>query len=183
MRIPRMVQNLPIVRRQAISPGKHDHATVRITLRRFSGHISRRCCLLCRIIRPILRDVAEGGLLIPLKSPRRPYKFWRHTHRFSETDGGTSIVDMVAYALPFGPFGRLVHRLQVLFLMAVRQPSPPLCEWVTRMPGPILLNSAETASVFTCGPRFALLHSSEGAIVRGQHICCRVVRVHAYGSY
>jgi ligand-binding SRPBCC domain-containing protein len=42
-----------------------------------------------------------------------PYKFWRHTHRFSETDGGTSIVDMVAYALPFGPLGRLVHRLQV----------------------------------------------------------------------
>ena len=37
-----------------------------------------------------------------------------------------------------------------LFLIAVRQPSPPLCEWVTRMPGPILLKSAETASVFTC---------------------------------
>jgi ligand-binding SRPBCC domain-containing protein len=42
-----------------------------------------------------------------------PYKFWRHTHRFSETDGGTSMVDLVAYALPFGPLGRLVHRLQV----------------------------------------------------------------------
>src|SRR5437762_10383188 len=37
-----------------------------------------------------------------------------------------------------------------LFLMAERQPSPPLCECVTRMPGPILLNSVETASVFTC---------------------------------
>jgi ligand-binding SRPBCC domain-containing protein len=42
-----------------------------------------------------------------------PYKFWRHTHRFSETDGGTSMEDMVAYALPFGALGRLVHRLQV----------------------------------------------------------------------
>jgi ligand-binding SRPBCC domain-containing protein len=42
-----------------------------------------------------------------------PYKFWRHRHRFSETEGGTSIVDMVAYALPLGPLGRLVHRLQV----------------------------------------------------------------------
>jgi len=42
-----------------------------------------------------------------------PYKFWRHTHRFSEADGGTSIEDTVAYALPFGPLGRLVHRLQV----------------------------------------------------------------------
>jgi ligand-binding SRPBCC domain-containing protein len=42
-----------------------------------------------------------------------PYKLWRHTHRFIETDGGTSIVDMVDYALPFGLLGRLVHRLQV----------------------------------------------------------------------
>jgi len=42
-----------------------------------------------------------------------PYKFWRHTHRFSEVDGGTFIVDIVEYALPFGLIGRLVHRLQV----------------------------------------------------------------------
>jgi ligand-binding SRPBCC domain-containing protein len=42
-----------------------------------------------------------------------PYKFWRHTHQFSELKCGTSIVDMVDYALPFGPLGRLVHRLQV----------------------------------------------------------------------
>jgi len=42
-----------------------------------------------------------------------PYKLWRHTHRFSEVDGGTLIADTVEYALPFGPLGRLVHRLQV----------------------------------------------------------------------
>jgi hypothetical protein len=42
-----------------------------------------------------------------------PYRSWRHTHRFSEVEGGTSIVDIVHYALPFGPLGRLVHRLQV----------------------------------------------------------------------
>jgi ligand-binding SRPBCC domain-containing protein len=42
-----------------------------------------------------------------------PYKFWRHTHRFSEVGGGTAIEDIVQYALPFGPLGRLVHRLQV----------------------------------------------------------------------
>ena len=42
-----------------------------------------------------------------------PYKFWRHEHRFSDVDGGTSIGDMVAYALPFGPLGLVVHRLQV----------------------------------------------------------------------
>jgi len=40
-----------------------------------------------------------------------PYRLWRHTHRFAEAEGGTSIVDHVEYALPFGPLGRLVHRL------------------------------------------------------------------------
>ena len=42
-----------------------------------------------------------------------PYRLWRHTHRFSEVEGGTSIVDTVHYALPFGLLGRLAHRLQV----------------------------------------------------------------------
>jgi len=42
-----------------------------------------------------------------------PYKFWRHTHSFSETPTGTRIVDHMEYSLPFGPLGRLVHRLQV----------------------------------------------------------------------
>ena len=44
---------------------------------------------------------------------RGPYKLWRHTHRFSEAAGGTSIVDIVEYELPFGFMGRLAHRLQV----------------------------------------------------------------------
>lgn len=42
-----------------------------------------------------------------------PYSLWHHTHRFEECDGGTRIVDIVRYALPFGPLGRLVHRLRV----------------------------------------------------------------------
>ncbi|HEX8984528.1 MAG TPA: SRPBCC family protein [Bryobacteraceae bacterium] len=42
-----------------------------------------------------------------------PYKLWRHTHRFAELEGGTSIVDTVQYALPFGLLGQLVHRLKV----------------------------------------------------------------------
>ena|SRR5437868_7237930 len=42
-----------------------------------------------------------------------PYKLWRHTHRFKEVTGGTSIEDTVHYALPFGVLGRLVHRLQM----------------------------------------------------------------------
>ena len=44
---------------------------------------------------------------------RGPYKFWRHTHRFSERNGGTLIADTVDYVLPFGLLGRLVHRFQV----------------------------------------------------------------------
>jgi ligand-binding SRPBCC domain-containing protein len=42
-----------------------------------------------------------------------PYKLWRHTHRFAALNGGTSVVDIVQYALPFGVLGRLAHRLQV----------------------------------------------------------------------
>jgi ligand-binding SRPBCC domain-containing protein len=42
-----------------------------------------------------------------------PYKLWRHTHRFAALNGGTSVVDIVQYALPFGVLGRLAHRVQV----------------------------------------------------------------------
>ena len=42
-----------------------------------------------------------------------PYTLWRHTHRFSEVEGGTLIADTVAYDLPLGLLGRLVHRFQV----------------------------------------------------------------------
>jgi hypothetical protein len=42
-----------------------------------------------------------------------PYTLWRHTHRFSEVEGGTLIADTVDYALSFGLLGRLVHRLRV----------------------------------------------------------------------
>ena len=42
-----------------------------------------------------------------------PYKLWRHTHSFVECDGGTRIVDIVRYALPFGLLGRWAHRLRV----------------------------------------------------------------------
>ena len=42
-----------------------------------------------------------------------PYKLWRHIHRFQESKEGTRIMDFVNYTLPFGPLGRLVHRLQV----------------------------------------------------------------------
>lgn len=44
---------------------------------------------------------------------KSPYALWRHTHRFSEVEGGTLIADIVEHALPFGLLGRLVHRLRV----------------------------------------------------------------------
>lgn len=44
---------------------------------------------------------------------RGPYKFWHHTHRFREKDGGVALEDIVDYALPFGPLGRLAHFLFV----------------------------------------------------------------------
>lgn len=91
-----------------------------------------------RILTPLPVEIRQGAVIayslrvrgIPLKwlteierwNPpfefidvqlKGPYKLWRHTHRFVEAEGGTRILDRVDYALPFGPLGRLVHRLQV----------------------------------------------------------------------
>ena len=44
---------------------------------------------------------------------RGPYRQWIHTHRFVKSDGVVVMDDHVDYALPFGPLGRLVHRLRV----------------------------------------------------------------------
>ena len=38
-----------------------------------------------------------------------PYRFWHHLHQFEAVDGGVLVRDIVNYALPFGPLGRLVH--------------------------------------------------------------------------
>jgi ligand-binding SRPBCC domain-containing protein len=44
---------------------------------------------------------------------RGPYALWRHSHRFEEVPGGTSVSDEVHYALPFGPLGTLARALAV----------------------------------------------------------------------
>jgi ligand-binding SRPBCC domain-containing protein len=45
---------------------------------------------------------------------RGPYALWHHTHEFAPTpDGGTLMRDTVRYAIGFGPFGELAHRLVV----------------------------------------------------------------------
>ena len=44
---------------------------------------------------------------------RGPYALWQHTHGFEPRDGGTAVRDLVRYALPLGPLGRVAHRLIV----------------------------------------------------------------------
>jgi ligand-binding SRPBCC domain-containing protein len=44
---------------------------------------------------------------------RGPYRLWEHLHTFEPCDGGTRMCDVVRYALPFGPLGRLAHRMIV----------------------------------------------------------------------
>lgn len=40
---------------------------------------------------------------------RGPYRLWEHTHSFDEVEGGTRVRDVVRYALPLGPLGRMAH--------------------------------------------------------------------------
>lgn len=38
-----------------------------------------------------------------------PYRFWHHQHHFAPVEGGIMMNDVVHYALPLGPLGRLCH--------------------------------------------------------------------------
>jgi len=40
-----------------------------------------------------------------------PYKIWHHEHRFKEIANGIEMRDILFYELPYGAFGRLVHKL------------------------------------------------------------------------
>ncbi len=42
-----------------------------------------------------------------------PYKFWHHEHRFKEIKGGVEAMDLVHYALPLDPLGRIANELIV----------------------------------------------------------------------
>jgi ligand-binding SRPBCC domain-containing protein len=41
---------------------------------------------------------------------RGPFGSWHHRHSFADHDGGTRMTDLVEWAAPFGPLGRLVER-------------------------------------------------------------------------
>lgn len=40
-----------------------------------------------------------------------PYSIWRHTHRFEENAGVTTMTDEIQYELPFSPFSEVFHPL------------------------------------------------------------------------
>lgn len=44
---------------------------------------------------------------------RGPYRRWHHTHAFEPEGDATIMEDIVEYALPLGPIGRLAHALMV----------------------------------------------------------------------
>lgn len=42
-----------------------------------------------------------------------PYRMWHHEHLFREIEKGVEVTDLVHYALPLGPLGRVAHELIV----------------------------------------------------------------------
>lgn len=42
-----------------------------------------------------------------------PFKIWHHQHFFKAVEGGTEIIDIVNYQVPFGPLGKLFHPIIV----------------------------------------------------------------------
>ncbi|MFO7832392.1 MAG: SRPBCC family protein [Desulfuromonadaceae bacterium] len=42
-----------------------------------------------------------------------PYKFWHHQHHFTPVAGGVKMHDLIHYALPLGPLGRILHHCVV----------------------------------------------------------------------
>lgn len=55
----------------------------------------------------------EPGVRFVDRALRSPYALWHHTHTFAAVDGGTRMCDIVRYALPFGPLGRIAHGVLV----------------------------------------------------------------------
>lgn len=42
-----------------------------------------------------------------------PYKFWHHQHHFKKVDGGVQMKDLLHYAIPLGPIGRIANAVYV----------------------------------------------------------------------
>ncbi|MEZ2370296.1 SRPBCC family protein [Arthrobacter sp. RCC_34] len=48
---------------------------------------------------------------------RGPFRFWRHEHHFTADDGGTLLSDVITFAAPLGPLGRLAELLVLRWYM------------------------------------------------------------------
>lgn len=59
-----------------------------------------------------ITHVVEGSLFVD-EQRFGPYRFWHHQHHFLEIPGGVEMRDIVHYALPLEPAGRLVRRWMV----------------------------------------------------------------------
>jgi ligand-binding SRPBCC domain-containing protein len=66
-----------------------------------------------------------------------PYQFWQHQHHFQQVPGGTEMVDLLTYQLPFGPVGQLVHslwvrsRLEMIFDYRFKRVNELFSKWDT----------------------------------------------------
>lgn len=77
--------------------------------------ISYRIRLLPGIHTPWVTEIThvEPGRAFVDEQRAGPYRLWHHRHSFREEEGGVRMLDRVHYALPFGPLGELVHRLDI----------------------------------------------------------------------
>ncbi len=57
-----------------------------------------------------ITEVEEPGRFVD-EQCRGPYSLWRHEHIFKEEDGVTVVKDIVNYALPLGPLGRIINTI------------------------------------------------------------------------
>ncbi|MCB0400733.1 MAG: SRPBCC family protein [Flavobacteriales bacterium] len=58
----------------------------------------------------LITDVNPPYLFVD-KQLKGPYRYWEHTHRFTQTENGLLMHDNVEYDLPLGRFGRIFHPL------------------------------------------------------------------------
>lgn len=42
-----------------------------------------------------------------------PYALWHHQHHFREIEGGVHMTDILNYAIPYGPVGRIANQVLV----------------------------------------------------------------------
>lgn len=59
-----------------------------------------------------ITHVQEGKLFVD-EQRQGPYKLWHHQHHFVPIEGGVEMTDIVHYAVPFGPLGRLANAITI----------------------------------------------------------------------